>query len=412
MVDLDFYILFFVFSVVFALGLSIGYKKYKSFINPISFHFAFIFFLINILSIVSTLQLRIDEQGFAYDVDFALEHLINVGWISIFSELFFIVPFIVLGKKSSKAIGDRFFPRFLTAYVSVKPYWAHVCILFIFVIVCFSALAYSSQTPYVWIFDPRTAYLYHRVGAGHFYILTIYFLLFCFIVGLFLIRKRTFLIFAWTTIFAALSIWTGKKAVTICFPLITVLYYHFYIRAISTRVSVILAMFAIGAVMLLVAGFGGHFDAEAVLAYFHYADVTALMLARFDEFGFYLGKVFLTSFWVLVPRALYPDKPFEYGDSLIHAVLFPGIAETGHTSGYLMWSGLYLDFGLLGVAVGALISGLFVKIIFEYFLYRCRSLIVFMAMVHFCFWPIWFFIPSLAVLLWLFFCNIFLRLRL
>ena len=102
---------------------------------------------------------------------------------------------------------------------------------------------------------------------------------------------------------------------------------------------------------------------------------------------------------------------FEYGDSLIHAVLFPGLAESGHTSGYLMWSGLYLDFGMLGVALGAFVSGMFVKIFFEYFLYKCRSLTVFMAMVHFCFWPIWFFLPSLAVIVWLFFCNLFLRLR-
>ncbi|MEK9569191.1 MAG: hypothetical protein VW124_09305 [Paracoccaceae bacterium] len=412
MPDANFYILIFAFFAVFAFGMVVGFRKYRSFMNPISFHMAFIFFLLNTLSIISTLQIRIDKQGFAYHADFLLEHLITVGWISVLSGLFFIAPFIVLGKKSSIAIVESFFPRFLTVHSSVKPYWPHACILFVFVIICFSLLSYSSKVPYVWIFDPRTAYLYHRVGAGHFYLLTIYFLLFCFIAGLFLIRQRIFLIFVWTTIFTILSIWTGKKAVTICFLLITVLYYHFYIRSIGSWALTLLAMFSTGAVMLLVAGFGGHFDSEAVLAYFHYADVPALMLARFDEFGFYLGKVFLTSFWVLVPRALYPDKPFEYGDSLIHAVLFPGVAESGHTSGYFGWSGLYLDFGLPGVAFGALASGLLVKIVFEYFLYRCRSLIVFMAMIHFCFWPIWFFIPSIAVLLWLYLCNLFLRLRL
>lgn len=412
MSTIDFYFLVLVFVAVLVTGLALGFIKYKNFINPISFHLAFVFFVVNMLSLISTVLLRVDQNGFSYESDFKLEHLVVAGWISVLSEVCFLLPFIFARKKTSIKIVETFFPRFLWQGNSLRPRWSHACILFFVTVVSFLLLSYSSEVPYVWISDPRSAYLFYRAGNGHFYLLTVFSLLFCFIVCLFRSKRRISSIVIVTILFTLMSFWTGKKAVIVCFPLIAVIFYHFNIRTIGSFSASVFAFAAFSLVLFLVGGLGAGFDLEMILAYFHYADVSALMLARFDEFGFYLGKVFWTSFWVLVPRALYPEKPFEYGDSLIHAVLFPGLAEQGHTAGLLNWSGLYLDFGLFGVVIGGFVSGLVVKIIFEYYLYRRRSAILFMTMIHFCFWPIWFFLPLVAVFVWLYLCHLFLRVRL
>ena len=267
----------------------------------------------------------------------------------------------------------------------------------------------SSNDPLDWILDPRNSYLFQRSGNGHFYLATVFFLLLSYIVCLFIIKPNKFNVIFLTFIFITLSFWTGKKAVMISFLLIGLLFYNFYIRKIKLFWVVVYSIFSFLLLIFLITFQGQKLNFDFVLNYFNYSDVPALMLARFDEFGFYLGRVFLTSFWVMVPRAIYPDKPFEYGDSLIHAVLFPGMTETGHTSGYLIWSGLYLDFGIVGIIMGGILEGILVKMIFDYFVFKNRSIILFMLVIHICFVPIWFFLPLIFVLIWLYFCSITLR---
>ena len=391
-------------------GVLLGWYKYKSLINPLSFNFIFTFFITNFLSIISTLHSRIDEHGLSLNHNFSTEHLSTAAWISILNVLSFSIPFLIFSNKLSILIGNTFFPKFLLTSHGQKLNWFKVLLIFMFFLFSFLLLAFSSDSITDWITDPRNSYLYQRKGNGHFYLATVYFLLLSYILGLFLLKKKSS-IFFWTVIFVLISFWTGKKAVIITFPFISIIFYHFYIKKINSIYIFIFGLMFLIFLSLIVGYQGNNLDFNFILNYFNYIDVTAEMLARFDEFGYYLGRVFISSWWVMVPRSLYPDKPFEYGDSLIHAVLFPGLAETGHTSGYLMWSGTYLDFGLLGVMIVSFLNGLFIKIIFEYFLLKNRSIILFMLLIHICFWPIWFFIPLIFVFIWLYFCNITIKIK-
>ena len=49
--------------------------------------------------------------------------------------------------------------------------------------------------------------------------------------------------------------------------------------------------------------------------YFYFA---AYFLSRIDEIGHRFGEGWFTSFWFYVPQAVFLDKPFEYGLTLIH----------------------------------------------------------------------------------------------
>lgn len=87
-----------------------------------------------------------------------------------------------------------------------------------------------------------------------------------------------------------------------------------------------------------------------------------------------------------MPRALYPDKPYEYGMTLIHQVLFPKMAETGNTPGILGWAMSYLDFGIAGVFASGFWGGIWQRVAYEHFLNHRQSFFAFLFMMQFSLW--------------------------
>jgi oligosaccharide repeat unit polymerase len=189
---------------------------------------------------------------------------------------------------------------------------------------------------------------------------------------------------------------SGKKSFALIFIVITICYYNFNVRALGLKFIVIFTPFIFAIIGLLIYTGSGLEDQnfEILLEYFNYAEIPAEFLYRHEEFGYYLGKAFLTSFWVLVPRSLYPEKPFEYGASLVHQIIHPGLAETGHTSGYFMWLSSYLDFGILGVIIAFSFQGWLSRTIFEWYLSHRDTLFSFILMMHFSLFEVWFFLPA------------------
>jgi hypothetical protein len=134
---------------------------------------------------------------------------------------------------------------------------------------------------------------------------------------------------------------------------------------------------------------GAYADLLEALDYFKdYVATTASFLGRFDEFGFRFGSASLSDLWFYVPRSIYPAKPFEYGLSLIHQVLFPGMAELGNTPGILPWALPYLDFGTFGVFASGVIGGMFKRLAYEFFLERRNSIFAFVLVMQLALFPI------------------------
>jgi hypothetical protein len=103
--------------------------------------------------------------------------------------------------------------------------------------------------------------------------------------------------------------------------------------------------------------------------------------------GDMLGAAFLSSLWGLVPRGLYPDKPYEYGVLLLHAQLFPGMAEKGSTPGVTPWTLAYMDWGVLGAALAGLVAGRIRDAFHRAYTHQRNSIVMFVAYVQFSLWP-------------------------
>jgi len=100
----------------------------------------------------------------------------------------------------------------------------------------------------------------------------------------------------------------------------------------------------------------GSADLVEVLTYFDYYPNTVLIYESLstNHMSFFHGAISFSDFWALVPRGLYPDKPFVYGGVILSDVLYPGIAAEGHTVGLAGPINAYADFGMAGVLFSAI----------------------------------------------------------
>lgn len=161
----------------------------------------------------------------------------------------------------------------------------------------------------------------------------------------------------------------GSKGQLLGFCLIALVYYNYNVGPVRWWVLAMAGAFALGSISLLQILQGTAENLTATILYADYFHNTSAFLLRVDEFGgFQWGGVLLSSLWSYVPRSLYAEKPYEYGQVLINRILFPGAAEGGSTPGLLLWAGDYLDFGLAGVLIGGLLRGLWFGWIHNYYL--------------------------------------------
>ncbi len=277
-----------------------------------------------------------------------------------------------------------------------------------------AALAAAGGGGMLWITDTRTAYMLYRKGAGPFFALTQWFLVFALLYYLWARRPKGAKLWIITFCFCAGAMLSGSKNNVLTIVVICVIYQHFLVRPVRTGTLIIITLLMLASVLGLLVitdGFSGL--AESMIYFKDYFDTTARFMSRFHDFGefhYLYGQGWLSSLWSLVPRGLYPGKPYEYGLTLIHAVLFPGAAEQGATPGLLPWTLSYLDFGVFGVLLDGLICGIWMRMAYEHFLRRRRSFFAFVFMVHFALWPIWVFVPVMLVFVLGAAQNIYLRL--
>lgn len=250
---------------------------------------------------------------------------------------------------------------------------------------CFAGLAIQGGAGILWLTNTRLAYLKFRTGAGHFWLLTIWFTTTAFIYYLWA-RRPTGLRLAWaTSCFTVLAYLTGSKMVILCMFVTTLAYYEFLVRHVSTVKVALAGAGAVGGFFLLLV-FQSSMTLVNLFSYFEHFDVTTRFLARFNEYGYHWGAGWLSELWFYVPRALYPGKPLEYGALLVPARLYPGAYEQGYAPGFLGWSLSYLDFGWVGVMVSGWLRGIINRGVYEYYLTHRRNLFAFVFMMQFCLW--------------------------
>lgn len=231
-----------------------------------------------------------------------------------------------------------------------------------------SILMYAGTAGLLWITDPRQAYLSYRgaTGDGAFYTLAQWSFMIAASMWLFWAKQSLQRFLVVLSILLAVSYFFGSKQI-----LLNILIFGFFILErsgfrITTRRILALTPFVITLFIYLLTS-GQNDDSRFILASY-FAEYTGNTLRIFSsglENLFSPGEFIASSVWEYLPRILYPEKPYEYGQVLINAVLFPGAAEQGATPGLLFWSPYYLESGLVGVFFFGVAKGLFMSAFFK-----------------------------------------------
>lgn len=246
----------------------------------------------------------------------------------------------------------------------------------------------SSPAGWNWILHSRTAYQSGRAGVGHWYVLSQGAVFLAYLIWLYYCRVRSWKIFIPTTLLVASSfILFGSKQGIIGILIAACLYAHYYIRPMGLR-TILIAGCCLIPLVVLSPWLQGNFNTlKQSLTYYDYFDNSARYLQEQPKIGLQLGWAFGSSLWEYVPRAVYPAKPFIFGQLIINDMLWPGAAENGHTPALLPWVVFHLDFGLLGVLFGGLVSGYLLRGIYSAFL-ETKSFLSFLIFLQICFTPV------------------------
>lgn len=254
----------------------------------------------------------------------------------------------------------------------------------------FFLLARSDPEDLLWITSPREAYISLRSGFGHWWISYQACVLLSFLIALHAtngLKDRRLVQWLVVGVAASMMYFTGSKTAVLLIPITAALYLHFFQKRLPVAAMIGLPLASITVFLVLLGQNGEAGILGGVVRYFaDYVAVSALALDLIDFQGHTSGLSSLSSLWYFVPRSLFPEKPFEYGATLLHATLFPGSAELGHTPGILPWLVPYMDFGVLGVTAYSIFLGSFSRAVYQEFL-RNRNLGSFLLMTSFCFVP-------------------------
>ena len=364
---------FLVYIFIATISTLFGFFKYKTFLNVLS-----------ISIVIFSISVIIAIPHYIYFTSNTSVEFINLTILnSIVYILGLILPFIIKTKWFFHIFRKIIFLFFSDFRYRTLNYKSFVFILFLLIFVIFySLLMINSGAGILWIISPRDAYMDYRSSSGHFYALSMWFLMFGYIYYLWFARPK-YMSVTLLLLFSFLAYFLGSKGFILYFLIVFTFYWHFLVKSLKSIHLIVfgIIIFSLFLVIQLLQGTSNEFT--DTIKYFIYFDTTAQFLAQFDRIGFQYGGAYLGQFWEMVPRSVYPDKPYVYGQYIIHETLDPGMLENGRARGTLKWSKYYLDFGTIGVFVVAFFSGLLKKTAYNFYLSYKNNPFAFMIMMQF-----------------------------
>lgn len=259
----------------------------------------------------------------------------------------------------------------------------------------FGLLIRDSSAGWLWIFDPRMAYMEGRAGTGHWYVLSQTLLFLSYLHWLWYQRPKELLTILCATLTCLFAMkYFGSKAGMVGVLMAGGVYYNFFVREFS-RSELGLAA-ALGIPLVLISPWlqGNYTRLHETLQYYDYFDNAARYIGRSERFGPEWGRALIDSLWEYIPRRLVENKPFVYGNIVVNEHFFPGAAREGYTPGWLPWIALHRDFGAVGILLGASLWGFATKALYEYFL-RYRTFLGYICYLQVAFIPVLKLAPAL-----------------
>lgn len=207
-----------------------------------------------------------------------------------------------------------------------------------------------------WLADPRTGYQSHRTGAGQWYALCLTFLSVSLVLST-IYARSTYGVIALAPLYLALVFLLGSKSFIIGFTLylLNILAIRRF-RYLAPVALVILGAGAASTISTFIQSQKG-FGLEQVASYSDYFVNAAMYYHDYlsGKLPLYHGQITLTSFWDLVPRSVYPDKPYVYGTILVDEYYFPGAAANTSTPAFATID-YFADFGWAQTILSAVFS--------------------------------------------------------
>ena len=249
----------------------------------------------------------------------------------------------------------------------------------------FAGLAVFGGGYTLWLTSPRNAYQFYRNGAGPFFLLTQHLTIFLLAYLLWTARPAA----AGATIvalaFEAVAWFSGCKEQMAAVLILSVAYYHFRVARVPTAVLALIGSCSLGALAAVLVVQSGQTEIAIrndpslyrLMSYLDFFPNTVFYVSRASEIGPRYGGAMLSTLWEFAPRALFPNKPYDYGALAINALLFPGLAELTFSPALLDWALWHLDFGAAGVLIAALVEGTVMRGAFEYYLCDPENLYAF-----------------------------------
>jgi hypothetical protein len=366
----------------YAFGAIFGLWRYRTPLNPLSFATVVAGGITLLSGLIVYSQLRI--------APYSADDVARTAFVSLVAYAGTVTPYLFRGPLPRRAFGQLVqWLGLASERIAARFSWIKFGILLGAAVMSFVALAIVGGGGMSWITDTRTAYINNRAGAGPFFASFQWFQVFALVYWLWSRRPtRPVSIALIVAPFAVLASFSGSKSNILSILILGIAYYHFRVKRIPLPIYILMipAALAVFSWLLVLQGFRPADALPAVVYFKDYFDTGAQFLARFDEFGHRYGSATISQLWAWVPRALYPDKPYEYGLTLVHRVLFPGAAETGNTPGIVFWATAYLDFGAVGAFFWGLLGSLWQRAAYEYYLGNVKSLFGFLLMMQFALW--------------------------
>jgi hypothetical protein len=273
-----------------------------------------------------------------------------------------------------------------------------------------------------WLSSPRTGYQLHRVGVGSLYALSLTSLSIAFVIATLRCTSNSRRIVK-ILVYVFFVYFFGSKGFIISYFIYgVIILWFFQFKSLNFFIGIVGGAVCIAVIYNLFTALG-QIDIETFFSYFdYYVNSARFYQAYFDgSLPLFHGKIFLTDFWSLVPRGIYPDKPFVYGFLHVNEFFYPGEAARTNTPAFGGPTKAFADFGIVGVIISSLFnlpfvfSLFFMNCLFVYgniFIHKFNSSYIFLFII--CFSPTFLsFIPiTLGIvlcLLLLFFIMVFSR---
>jgi len=223
-----------------------------------------------------------------------------------------------------------------------------------------------------WFINPRDSYVNNRVGNGLFYALSLNFLSISIFFSFLKSINIKQLIISFLFFMILLYPYGSKGLYLNLFIFFLIMVYRIK-RKETIKYSIPAGIIVVFAILYNFSTDILSISFDQISAYFDYYFNAA---NYYDDYFAGLhelqeGKIFLSSLWEYVPRALYDDKPFVYGILNIVEYYYPGGPASGNTPAFGGEVVKFADFGVFGVIFFSVLNiTLIIKALFYIILFR------------------------------------------